>query len=503
MSNGNIEDIYPLSPMQHGMLFHNLYSPQAGLYQSQLSCTFVEGLNAQAFAQAWQKVVDRHPIFRTGFVWEGLDAPMQIVYACLPLPCEQLDWHLLSPSEQQQQLEAFLEQDKLRGFDYTEAPLMRIALIRLSEFSYQFTWTYHHMLMDAWSESLVINEVLAFYWTICRGENLQLEPSHPYGDYIEWLQRQSRTEAEAFWRRNLQGFTRPTTLTGLQTNCPTSPAPEDSFGEQRIQHSSADTAAIQSAARRCRITLNTLMQGVWAFLLSHYGGETDVVFGANVSGRPASLPGVESMIGIFINTLPVRVRFNPSQPFASLLRGLQDNQAVMREYEYSSLVEVQEWSGINRGTQLFESILVFQNAPVNTSLRKHWDTDARLEIRNVKFRGGWTNYALAVDIRPGPELLINISFNRTRYSELASKRLLNAFQLLLHAFAAEPDIELSALSTRLEEADNQQRLREEQELEAASLQTLRQVKRRAIRPQPAEGNELWNRPSESLTPPQN
>ena len=490
MNSGNVEDIYPLSPMQHGMLFHGVYSPEAGLYQSQLTCTFEGGLDADTFARAWQEVVNRHTIFRTAFVWEELDQPLQVVYRDLTLPCEQLDWRALSPAEQQERLETYLEHDRARGFDFAEAPLMRISLIRVSEAAYQFTWTYHHMLMDAWSESLVVNEVFAFYWTMRRGEILRLEPSQPYGDYIEWLQRQNRQQAETFWRHTLRGFTRPTVLSRLRINsvAPQAAATEagaadvENFGEQRVQLSGAETAAVQAAARQCQVTLNTLMQGAWALILGHYSGEADVVFGANVSGRPASLPGGESIIGILINTLRVRVRLDQGQPFVTLLRALQDNQAVMREYEYSPLVEVQEWAEVSRGTQLFESILVFQNAPVNTSLRKHWDAGVRLEINNVKFRGGWTNFALAVDIRPGAELLVNISHNRASYSDSAVGRLIDAFQTVLGAFAAGPEIEVSALGALLGEANERRRLREEQELEAASLQTLKKARRRAVGP---------------------
>jgi hypothetical protein len=498
MDNSRIEDIYPLSPMQQGMLFHSLYSPESGLYLSQLSCTFEEGLNESAFVRAWQKMVDRHPIFRTMFVWEGLDEPVQVVYKSLRVPFDCLDWRDAAPADQQTRLEKYLEADRQRGFDFSEAPLMRLSLIRLTETAYQFNWTYHHILMDAWSESLLMGEVFACYWTGCRGTEPELGPCRPYGDYIEWLQQQSRAEAEAYWRRILKGFTRYDTLKRLKRNTTNATTDEPSYAEQHVQLSEAETTDVQSAARRSRITLNTLMQGAWALLLGHYGQTRDVVFGSNVSGRPASLPGVESIIGLFINTLPARIQVEPQASLAAWLQAIQAGQAEMRQYEYSPLVQVQECSEVPRGTPLFESILVFQNAPVNTSLKKYRRDEDKLEIRNVRFRGGWTNYPLAVEVKPAAQLFVNISYDERRYGPEAIRQLLGSFALILQTFAREPEIRLDALCAQLEEADRQRQSEYERELADANQRKLKTIRRKAIRPSSTNGSELWNSPNETL-----
>jgi surfactin family lipopeptide synthetase C len=183
----SIEDIYKLSPMQQGMLFHTLYAPDSEVYREQTSCSLKGNLNVSAFQQAWGQVVHRHPILRTAFYWEELSEPLQVVQRQVELPWEQRDWRGLSSLEQHGWLEAFLEADRARGFDLGQAPVMRCALLREAEDTYRFVWSSHHLLLDGWSLSLLLKEVLAFYEAYCRGRELRLESPRPYRDYIAWL----------------------------------------------------------------------------------------------------------------------------------------------------------------------------------------------------------------------------------------------------------------------------------------------------------------------------
>jgi Condensation domain len=479
MSQDNIEDIYPLSPMQQGMLFHSLYSPEAGMYLSQLTCAF-SGLNASAFEQAWQQVINRHSIFRTAFIWEGLDEPVQVAFRRIGLQAERLDWRDKSERERKERLAAYLEGERRRGFDYREAPLMRIALIQLDEATHQFVWTYHHMLMDAWSESLVMTELMLLYLANCEGQTAELEPTRPYGDYIAWLARQDVSESERFWRQALKGLAAPAPIKGSKGS-EESVNQEPCYSEARTTLSEEETAALQRIARRNQLTLNTMVQGAWALLLSHYSGSRDIVFGVNVSGRPSSLPGVESIAGIFINTLPVRVKVSPHSSLQGWLKELQDWQAEMRQYEYSPLAQVQMWSEIPRGQPLFESILVFQNAPVPAlaqRLRNHRD---QLQIRNVKFQGGWTNYPLALDAKPAAEMVLNLSYDRRRFGGSDAKQMVAGLKALLLTFIDKPRISLDRLLEILGALDKQQQIEKAKEMEAANLEKLRQVRRKTIR----------------------
>ena len=307
MKPGDIEDLYRLSPMQEGMLFHHLYSPQSDIYFRQQSYTFHGPLNVPAFTRAWERVIERHAVLRASFFWQDLDKPVQMVSRKVATPLEHQDWRGLSEAEQDERLKALLSAEHDRSFDITRAPLMRIVLVQVADEVSHFIWSYHHLLMDGWSKYHVLREVVALYDAFCEGRDLQLGRPRPYRDYISWLKQQDKSAAEAFWRDALKDFIVPTPIGGSAQGDGT-PNAESEYAEREVWLTAEATAALKTLAKQHQFTLNTLMQGAWSLLLSRYSGEEDVLFGITVSGRPASLPGVESMVGLFINTLPLRVR---------------------------------------------------------------------------------------------------------------------------------------------------------------------------------------------------
>jgi hypothetical protein len=440
MNKENIEDLYELSPMQQGMLFHSLAAPESGVYVESLSCTVQGKLDISAFKRAWQKVVERHPVWRTSFYWEGLDKPLQVVNRCVSLPWQQHDWRKHSPVDQQEQLEAFIQAERKRGFELSEAPLMRLGLIQMDDDVYEFLWSHHHLLLDGWSLSLVLKEVFAFYEAFCQGQDLHLKPSRPYSDYIVWLQEQDLTVAEAFWLQALKGFTAPTPL-GVDRALGSLSSEVESYDEQEIQLSVAATAALQSLARQHQLTVNTLVQGAWAILLSRYSGQEDVLFGATVSGRPTDLAGVESMVGLFINTLAIRVQVSPQAFVFDWLQQLQAQLVELRQYEYSSLVDVQGWSDVPRGLPLFESIVVFENYPLDASLQKQGGS---LEFRMVRSFER-TNYPLTLEASPGAQLSLQLSYDCHRFDAATISRMLRHLQTLLEGIVANPGQRLKNL----------------------------------------------------------
>ncbi|HJR08608.1 MAG TPA: non-ribosomal peptide synthase/polyketide synthase [Pyrinomonadaceae bacterium] len=442
MSRKNVEDLYPLSPLQQGLLFHSVYAPASGVYVEQLSCTLGGELNLDAFGRAWQQTIDRHPILRTAFVWEGLDEPVQVVRRSVRLPFAQEDWRALSAAEQQERLHAYLKDDLRQGFDLAKAPLMRIALLRLSEDSYQFVWSYHHLMLDGWCIPLVLREVFAFYEASSRGESFAPERPRPYRDYIAWLRRQDLHKAEAFWRQTLKGFHAPTPLPTVKAfDATDGEVGHEEYGEQEISLSADTTAALQTLARTHGLTLNTLVQGAWALLLGRYSGERDVVFGVTVAGRPAELAGVEAMVGLFINTLPLRVEVDGEQELLPWLKSLQEQQTELRQYEYSPLVQVQGWSDAPRGLPLFESLLVFENYPVDASFRQQLE---QLSVTNIQ-KVERTNYPLNLLAVPGAQLLLRFSYDRRRFDAQTIERMLGHLQTALENFAAHPSRRLAAV----------------------------------------------------------
>ena len=247
-----IEDIYPLSPMQEGMLFHSLYSPGSDLYFEQFCCRLEGDLDIAAFKQSWQEVVNRHSILRTACVWEQLSKPLQIVLRQIPLQCDLQDWRGLLPAEQQRQLENYLDADRSRGFILSNAPLMRLALIQVADDAYYFVWSHHHLLLDGWSTSIVLKEAFTFYDAFCRGEKASFEQPRPYRDYIAWLQQQDMPKAEEFWRQSLKGISGPTPL-GVDRSAKAVSPQGEQYREERTQLTKAMTAALQALARQAAV----------------------------------------------------------------------------------------------------------------------------------------------------------------------------------------------------------------------------------------------------------
>ncbi len=438
--------------MQQGMFFSCLAAPDSDLYIIQLSCTLRGNLDTSAFSQAWKHMIARHPVLRTSFHWGDLEKPLQAVHQQASLPLEQCDWCTQTPTEQKQRLSDYLKTDHLRSFRLDKAPLMRLTLIRLTENSYHFIWSFHHMLMEGWSVSLLLKEVFTFYDAIRSDQDIQLEHRRPYRDYILWLHQQNQPEAESYWRRTLKNFTAPTPL-GAKRAADKPLKQVIDCKEQRFSLSVATTEALQSLVKHNHLTLNTVVQGCWGLLLSRYSGEEDVVFGNVVSGRPVDLTGAESMVGLFINTLPVRLQISSEAPLLPWLKQLQTQQVEMRQYEYSSLVDIQGWSEIPRDRPLFESILVFQNWLGNRSFQS-WNDG--LQISDIQYTEGGSGYPLTIGAFLDAGLSLSISYDCYRFSEAAIARMLGHLKTLLEGIVADPERCSSNLS--LLTRDEQQQL---------------------------------------------
>jgi amino acid adenylation domain-containing protein len=441
MKMHNVEDIYSLSPMQQGLLFHTLSAPDAALYFEQWTCVLQGNLDVPAFRRAWQHVVDRHPPLRTFFLWEGLDEPLQIIRQQVQVPWEQLDWRGRLAPEQQDWLDTLLRDDQALGFDLTRAPLMRLLLIRMTDDTYQFIWSFHHILLDGWSISLIFKEVIACYTAFCQGQEPQLESRQPYWEYIAWLKQQDLASAEVFWRQTLKGFVAPTPLAVDRPR--RAEGNQQNYASHQIALSAASTVALRSLARAHQLTLSTLVQGAWALLLSRYSGEQDVVFGTVVSGRPSTLSGAESMVGLLVNTLPARVRVPPDVELLRWLRAFQDQQAEARQYEYSPLVQVQRWSEVRGKQPLFESLVTFENYPAGDFALQSATSSVAIRDAQIIER---TNYPLTISAIPADELALKFMYDTERFDAPVISRLARHFQTALGSIADDPRQRLADLA---------------------------------------------------------
>ncbi|MEJ2636842.1 MAG: amino acid adenylation domain-containing protein [Calditrichia bacterium] len=445
MDKKNIEDFYPLSPMQQGMLFHTLYAPDSGVYVEQMNCTLEGNLNITAFRESWQQIINRHSILRTSFLTKGLKEPIQMVHRNVEVPLEIKDIRDLKGKESQDFFAEFIENECHAGFELSKVPLMRLALIQEGPNTFKFVWTYHHILLDGWSMPILLQEFFMLYESIRQSRTIALPLARPFRDYIVWLKKQNQEEAEKFWRKTLKGFTLPTPLLTGRSGKEASGA-SSQFEEKEITLSEDETRKLLAFANQNQITVNTVVQGAWALVLSRYSSEEDVLFGATVSGRPADLPGAETMMGIFINTLPVRAKFPSSISVMTFLKNLQDQQLEMRQYEYSSLTSVQGWSEVPRDLPLFNSILVFENYPVKTAMSK---TEASLEVKDIDF-AEQTNYPITVVAGLSDTLTLRIVYDSGQYDASTINRVLDHLRVLLMEFVEKPGKQISHLSLMTE-----------------------------------------------------
>ncbi|HEY4939136.1 MAG TPA: amino acid adenylation domain-containing protein, partial [Actinomycetota bacterium] len=425
----SVEDIYPLTPLQEGMLFHSLVDAEGRAYLTQLTLRLSGVGDPQALDLAVRRLVDRTPILRSSVVWEGVDEPLQVVHREVVVPIAHHDWRHLANSERDGELQKLLARNVAADVDLTQAPLLRVAIARLSDDEVLLVWTSHHILLDGWSLAEVFAEVGEQYAAIAGGRAPRLVARRPFRDYLQWLGTRDRREAERHWRQVLSGFDVPTPLPYDRRRAEAHRA--ESSESMPIELPVEQSRRLHEMARRNGLTVNTIVQGAWALLLSRYSGEHDVVFGTTVSGRPAELPGVESMVGMFINTIPTRAGIDETESPVSWLRRLQDEQVESRNFDFVSLAQLQSWSDVPAATNLFESVVVFENYPIGGVA-----TDGAPHIREVEGRDT-TNFPLALSAYVDDQLRFDLSFDPKLFDAATIERMAGHLRVLLQGIAAQ------------------------------------------------------------------
>ena len=412
MSRKNIQDIYKLSPIQKGMLFHTVYTPGSEAYFDQFVMRFL-GLDLDSYLAVWLELLERHPILRTSFLWENLDEPVQIVHKEVEIPHTVEDLTDLPQEEQERVLHQRVLEDRRKGFDMKRAPLMRFTVLRFGDEDIRVIWSYHHILLDGWSVGLVLQETLAFYRGHEEETTVTLPPApRPFKDYVRWLAKQDLSEAETYWRRRLGTFDTPNPL-------PFDGDTTGAFGELEEPIGAELDATLRAMARTQRVTFFNLAQAAWALTLARYGGSDDVVFGMTLSGRPAALKGVQKMVGCFINTLPVRTRIRRDGSLLDWLKRLQKDYLELIKFEYSPLGQVQSWSGVKADRNLFDSLLVSEGFMAI----RDYDSHQR------------TNYPMVMKIVGGERgQEINFGYDMGRFETATVERMLRHFMMLLREF---------------------------------------------------------------------
>nr|WP_236044168.1 non-ribosomal peptide synthetase [Pseudomonas arcuscaelestis] len=419
-----VQDLYPLSPMQQGMLFHSLYAQAQGQYINQMSVT-VQGLDLQRFQAAWQATVDAHDILRTAFLTgSNLTRPLQVVQRVAQVPFIVEDWR--NRTDQAAAIESWAEAQRSTGFALECAPLLALHLLRLDEQLYRLIYTSHHILMDGWSNAQLLAEVLQRY----SGVALAAQTGR-YCDYIAWLDKQDPVADERFWKAHVQHLDVPTRLAAT---LPDPPQGLSGYAEFKQTLEADISQRLKTFASQHKVTLNTLIQAAWAMLLQRYSGQPTVAFGATMAGRSAPLPGIEAQIGLFINTLPVVVSLSPEQSLTQVLQTLQAQNLALREHEHTPLFDIQRWAG-QGGEGLFDSLLVFENYPVSAALQE--GAPQGLRFTDVQTREQ-TSYPLTLLVAVEDRLTLQFQYAREHFSAAQVQGIGAHLSALLHGMLAAP-----------------------------------------------------------------
>ncbi|MBK5007741.1 non-ribosomal peptide synthetase [Pseudomonas sp. S32] len=439
-----IEDVYPLTPMQEGMLLHTLLEPGTGLYYMQDRYRINSGLDPQRFAQAWQAVVARHEALRASFSWNSGEAMLQIIHKPGNLPVDYQDWRGLDDTAQEARLQALHKQEREAGFELLREAPFHLRLVRVANERYWFMMSNHHILIDAWCRSLLMNDFFEVYQALGEGRPAQLPVPPRYRDYIGWLQRQGLEDARTWWQANLAGFERATAIPSDR------PLRHDHAGSGMVvgdcytRLHASEGVRLRELAQAHQLTVNTFAQAAWALVLARYSGERDVAFGVTVAGRPVSMPQMQRTVGLFINSVALRVCLPLPGERCSVrqwLQGLLQSNMELREYEYLPLVAIQECSELPKGQPLFDSLFVFENAPVETAVLDH------AQHLNASSDSGrtHTNFPLTAVCYPGDDLGLHLSFDQRYFDYPTVERLLAEFKRLLLALVQGFDGEVSEL----------------------------------------------------------
>ncbi|MGQ4417921.1 amino acid adenylation domain-containing protein, partial [Streptomyces sp. SAS_269] len=427
----DVEDLLPLTPLQEGMLFHRLVGGPDDVYVDQAALLLDGVTDPGALALAWQRVTDRTPALRTSVVWEGVPVPLQVVHRRVDVPITHLDWREPAETKRAERLARLRADDLARGLDLGTAPLMRLTLVRLPDARMHLLWTSHHLILDGWSLAQVLTEVFEEYAALTTGAAPRPPARRPFGDYVRWLADQDSAAAHAHWRTVLDGFATPTPLPVDRLRRPGHET--RSAGVHTAALSDEVSARLARTARTAGLTLGTVVQGAWALLLCRYSAERDVLFGTTVSGRPDDLPGAESMVGMFINTLPTRVRVDGGRGAVAWLRELQEEQAEARRFAAVSLAELTSLSDVLAGRALFDSMVAFENYPFDEAR----SATTGIRLADVSSRDA-TNYPLVLRAYQGERFGFDLAYDPELFDATTVRDLAGRLCLLLTELADEP-----------------------------------------------------------------
>ncbi|OQX23234.1 MAG: hypothetical protein BWK80_27085 [Desulfobacteraceae bacterium IS3] len=437
----NFADVYPLSPAQEGILFHYLYQQGSTAYIEQFSFQIQGKFDIETFKESWNELVRRYDILRTAFVHKHTQRPMQIVLKKREIGFGVENISFLKKEEQDSRIRNFKEQDRNKGFDLSRDTLMRVMLFETGKDSYEAVWTHHHILMDGWCLGILIRELFESYKALKQDIKPVFAQAIPYSRYILWLESRDKEAAKRYWKAYLTGYEHPVSLAKNEL------AESSSFCTLHFALCTVVTSLLEKLAADQRVTLNTIFKSVWGILLGAYNNTSDVVFGTTVSGRAADFPGIEQMIGLFLNTVPVRIMSENHQRFTDLIRNTQQQYLESEPFHFVSLGDIQLLTPFKRN--LLDHVMVFENYPLNQELgniAKNFELGFSIgEIEEFEHTG----YDLSIEIYPGKMITVEFNYDISKYSETQMTKIRDDLSRLLNAVAKTPEITIGDLRNLL------------------------------------------------------
>ncbi|MGD2090555.1 MAG: amino acid adenylation domain-containing protein [Candidatus Aminicenantes bacterium] len=413
----DVKDMYSLSPMQEGMLFHYMMDKKSNAYFEQLCYRVIGDINHKLLEQAFNQLIDRYDILRTIFVYEKIQSPLQVVLKKRKASVYYEDISRLNEDEKVSRIKDFRNKDKKRGFDLSKDLPIRFSIVRIADKTYEIIWSFHHIVIDGWCTKILIKEMLSIYCSLNEGKTVTLPEVKPYSLYIKWLEKQDKEKGLNYWRKYLEAFENQSGFPKFEEG------KEGKFEQEEFQFkiNKALTGKLDRVSNRNEVTLNTTFQTLWGILLQKYNNTGDVVFGSVVASRPAELPGIETMIGLFINTIPIRIQSEHDQRFTTLLKRVQEEINHSKNYDYLPLAEIQANSPLKG--DLLSHITVFENYPLEKDLEQLSEkNEFGFSVQTVEVYTQ-TNYDITVIVSPQEELTVKIKYNSIIYEGAIIKRI--------------------------------------------------------------------------------
>ncbi|OAJ74062.1 hypothetical protein AYJ08_10555 [Brevibacillus sp. SKDU10] len=442
MGQSNIQKLYPLTPLQEGILYHAELDSDSLAYVIQLNLHLTGQLDAVLLEKSLQHIMDTHDVLRTAFVHQGLSRPRQIVLATRKADLFVGDLRHLTSEEQQRHIRAYMENDKKRGFHLERDVLIRLAVFFLADQSYQLIWSNHHIVLDGWSQGILMQRLFASYEALRFGQPFPSFSQRAFGDYVKWVKQQDQTEAVAFWKNRLSSFEHASTLLDRKLAPPTTA--DYKHAEYTSEWEETLTEALLLVAKRYQATPSALLHTMWGIQLGRYNNHDDVAFGTVVSGRPSTIPGIASMVGLFINTIPVRIQMHEKQTFSQLLQWVNKQALEAKEYEYLPLYEIQKLTAVQKG--LVQHLIAFENYPFDQKLEsEEWEDRLGFTAKVVN-AFEQTNFDFTLSVFPGKSWTLKAMYNAHKFDQLDIQHMLAHVKQIARCIVKQPEILLEDIN---------------------------------------------------------